>query len=303
MASADSVFRLVRIARRLGADLRIRNRVGPLEQSRLLPPTCLCLTSWSRLAIARRLPAGSRPCTFGCACLRKRSARSHLGEDVSDVTNRRRTATRAPSDARSCDRTPRVSPRGPSAARRLPSYRSRGARSRLCDSLAGDSRRPGSSDRAVFTAQLRTACVPHRGSRLRSLSHPFGARPGQPPSQGRCPALAFAQRHSRQRARRARSPSSRVCTAEALGTRSLPSLCSGLRGAQPGGDPGPFDRCLQLTDSIFNMIARLSRHTPRRTSPRDTGALGSRRSSSLRRAGRGRVEAFSSSRPSVPAYL
>jgi hypothetical protein len=30
----------------------------------------------------------------------------------------------------------------------------------------------------------------------------------------------------------------------------------GLRGAQPGGDPGPIDRCLQRTDSVFKMIAR-----------------------------------------------
>jgi hypothetical protein len=30
---------------------------------------------------------------------------------------------------------------------------------------------------------------------------------------------------------------------------------AGMRGAQPDGDPGPFDRCLQLTDSVFKMIA------------------------------------------------
>lgn len=40
----------------------------------------------------------------------------------------------------------------------------------------------------------------------------------------------------------------------------------GLRGAQADGDPGPFDRCLQLTDSVFKMIALSSRHTPHRTS-------------------------------------
>jgi hypothetical protein len=52
---------------------------------------------------------------------------------------------------------------------------------------------------------------------------------------------------------------------------------AGLRGAQPDGDPGPFDRCLQLTDLVFKMIALTSRHTPRRTSPRDAGPIGSRR--------------------------
>lgn len=51
----------------------------------------------------------------------------------------------------------------------------------------------------------------------------------------------------------------------------------GTRGARPGGDPGPSDRCLLLTDSGFKDDRPKSRRTPHRTSPRDAGAPGSRR--------------------------
>jgi hypothetical protein len=46
--------------------------------------------------------------------------------------------------------------------------------------------------------------VPRRGFRIRFLPHPFGVRQASSPSHGRCPRLAFARRHSRQRVRQAR---------------------------------------------------------------------------------------------------
>lgn len=52
---------------------------------------------------------------------------------------------------------------------------------------------------------------------------------------------------------------------------------SGTRGARPFGDPGPFDRRLQLTILFSRNACSSSRCTPRRVSPRDAGTLGSRR--------------------------
>jgi hypothetical protein len=43
----------------------------------------------------------------------------------------------------------------------------------------------------------------------------------------------------------------------------------GTRGARPGGDPGPFDRCLLLTDSVLKELSEMmpkSRCTPQRMS-------------------------------------
>jgi hypothetical protein len=53
----------------------------------------------------------------------------------------------------------------------------------------------------------------------------------------------------------------------------------GTRGARPGGDPGPFDRCLLLTDSVLKELSGMlpkSRYTPQRKFPRAGGAPGSR---------------------------
>lgn len=79
----------------------------------------------------------------------------------------------------------------------------------------------------------------------------------------------------------------------------------GTRGARPGGDPGPFDRCLLLTDSVLKELSGMlpkSRHTPQRKFPRAGGAPGSRRRSPLRRASSG-SGAFSSPVTIVLAYL
>jgi hypothetical protein len=51
----------------------------------------------------------------------------------------------------------------------------------------------------------------------------------------------------------------------------------GTRGARPGGDPGPFDRCLLLTDSVLKELSEMmpkSRCTPQRLFPRAGGAPG-----------------------------
>lgn len=79
----------------------------------------------------------------------------------------------------------------------------------------------------------------------------------------------------------------------------------GTRGARPGGDPGPFDRCLLLTDSVLKELSEMlpkSRCTPQRIFPRAGGAPGSRRRSPLRRAGSW-PGALSSPVTAVPAYL
>lgn len=79
----------------------------------------------------------------------------------------------------------------------------------------------------------------------------------------------------------------------------------GTRGARPGGDPGPFDRCLLLTDSVLKELSGMlpkSRCTPQRIFPRAGGAHGSRRGSPLRRASSG-SGALSSPVTAVPAYL
>jgi hypothetical protein len=52
---------------------------------------------------------------------------------------------------------------------------------------------------------------------------------------------------------------------------------SGTRGARPFGDPGPFDRRLQLTILFSRNACSSSRCTPCRVSPRGTGTLDSRR--------------------------
>jgi len=56
---------------------------------------------------------------------------------------------------------------------------------------------------------------------------------------------------------------------------SADPACS--RGARPADDPGPFDRCLQLTIVFSKNDCPSSRHTPHRISPRGAGALGTRR--------------------------
>lgn len=67
---------------------------------------------------------------------------------------------------------------------------------------------------------------------------------------------------------------------------------AGLRGARPDGDPGPFDRCLQLTDSVFkndrpHVSAHSASHVPtRHGSHRFTPMI------SLRRAGCRSTERF-----------
>jgi hypothetical protein len=75
----------------------------------------------------------------------------------------------------------------------------------------------------------------------------------------------------------------------------------GPRGAGPGGDPGPFDRCLLLTDSVFRDDSP-SLDERRIAIPRDTGARGSRRLGSLRRSDR-RAGACSSPSAVLPACL
>jgi hypothetical protein len=58
-----------------------------------------------------------------------------------------------------------------------------------------------------------------------------------------------ARRHSLRGSRRARSPSPRVVTP--WGAQRVYSLGSGRAWVRPGGDPGPLDRCLLLTDVVF----------------------------------------------------
>jgi hypothetical protein len=58
------------------------------------------------------------------------------------------------------------------------------------------------------------------------------------------------------------------------------------RGAGLSGDPGPFDRYLLLTDSVFRDDSPSLDARRIAFSPRDTGARDSRRGSSLRRADR-----------------
>jgi hypothetical protein len=86
------------------------------------------------------------------------------------------------------------------------------------------------------------------------------------------------------------------------GRRRLPLGRSSTRGAHARGDPGPFDRCLQLTIRFSKNDRPVSRHTPQRTSPRVAGAIGVTPMGSLRRAGL-RSEACSASVPHLPAYL
>lgn len=52
---------------------------------------------------------------------------------------------------------------------------------------------------------------------------------------------------------------------------------------RPGGDPGPFDRCLLLTDVVFKDDRPTSRHTSHRLFPRDTRACGFTPQGPLRR--------------------
>jgi hypothetical protein len=71
----------------------------------------------------------------------------------------------------------------------------------------------------------------------------------------------------------ARHPPFPCCWARRLatlqGTQRVALGLPGTRGARPGGDPGPFDRCLLLTDSVlkelFGMMPK-SRCTPQRSS-------------------------------------
>ena len=58
---------------------------------------------------------------------------------------------------------------------------------------------------------------------------------------------------------------------------------SGHAWVRPGGDPGPFDRCLLLTDVVFKDDRPTSRHTSHRLFPRDTRACGFTPQGPLRR--------------------
>lgn len=163
-------------------------------------------------------------------------------EDVSDVTRPSRATARPPSSRRTHEHAART-PVIVSISRRA----SRGARP---------------FGRA-------------RGSRLRSPPRPSARRTGN--ARWRSPSvLTPARRHSRPRARRARSPTLRRAP---RARREALRAC----GARPGGDPGPIDRCLQLTIRFSRRTP--TRHgtlrvdSPRRGSPRFT-PMGS-----LRRAG------------------
>jgi hypothetical protein len=89
-----------------------------------------------------------------------------------------------------------------------------------------------------------------------------------------------AQRSLARSGRRARTPSL-FCRALGLFRFShfgrIGSEPSGTRGARPFGDPGPFDRRLQLTIMFSRNACSSSRCTPCRVSPRGTGTLDSRR--------------------------
>jgi hypothetical protein len=73
----------------------------------------------------------------------------------------------------------------------------------------------------------------------------------------------------------ARRPPLPCCWARRLatlqGTQRVALGLPGTRGARPGGDPGPFDRCLLLTDSVLKELSGMlpkSRYTPQRIFPR-----------------------------------
>lgn len=120
--------------------------------------------------------------------------------------------------------------------------------------------------RTSRSAQASSSCR-SRGARARARSEPFSGDPSRlvsgfapPPrplgSSGRSrsrailPRLACTRRSLVRRARRARSPPRCVCSTPRGAQRfALRLPCT--RGARLGGDPGPFDRCLLLTDSIF----------------------------------------------------
>jgi hypothetical protein len=76
----------------------------------------------------------------------------------------------------------------------------------------------------------------------------------------------------------------------------------GTRGARPGGDPGPSDRCLLLTDSGFKDDRPKSRRTPHRNSHaiREPPVHAAGPTSANRPIGLG---AFSSPSAALPAYL
>ena len=84
------------------------------------------------------------------------------------------------------------------------------------------------------------------------------------------------------RSRRARSPPPRVSL-----PRRRPTFFrwgSGRAWVRPGGDPGPLDRCLQLTDFVFKDDRLTSRHTSHRLFPHDARARGFTPQCPLRRA-------------------
>lgn len=75
----------------------------------------------------------------------------------------------------------------------------------------------------------------------------------------------FPRRHSCERSRRARSPPPKV-----FPPSTAPSTLAGASGrawVRPDGDPGPLDRCLQLTDSVFKDDRPMSRRTSHRHVP------------------------------------
>jgi hypothetical protein len=84
------------------------------------------------------------------------------------------------------------------------------------------------------------------------------------------------------RSRRARSPPPRVSLPRRRPTFSR--WGSGRAWVRPGGDPGPLDRCLQLTDFVFKDDRLTSRHTSHRLFPHDARARGFTPQRPLRRA-------------------
>jgi hypothetical protein len=216
---------------------------------------CLLLTSLSRYG--SRAPAPNRLAILDPA-LRSTSGKPERsfasGQDVSDVTNRRRTAVRTHLSARTS----------------------------VCGSDAffvSISRRARARARTAFR-RLSPWFPGFALHRALPLSCGFVTRRmDRDPFRDR-PDLASAGRHSCDGSGSLgrRSP----CHG---GTQLSLGLFFGCVGRIPGGDPGPLDRCLQLTDLVFKMIARSSRHTPNRTSPRDSGTLGFTPMGSLRRIG------------------
>lgn len=91
-----------------------------------------------------------------------------------------------------------------------------------------------------------------------------------------------SRRHSCWRSRRARSPPPRVFLPRRRPTCSVGT--SGRAWVRPGGDPGPLDRCLLLTDFVFKDDRLTSRRTSHLMFPHDARARGFTPQCPLRRA-------------------